>query len=95
MHQLEEIETRLQQLKVGVSNLVQLQQLEATTPSGDAAAASQEVMRLQAAADSFELELASRVMSWQHLQEPFWQAVRFGGLGLLVGWGLAWLVYGQ
>jgi hypothetical protein len=93
MEQLEKLETRLHQLKAGVSNLVQLQQLQTDTPSHDAQEASQAVVRLQADTESFELELASRVLSWQHLQEPFWQAVRFGGLGLVVGWFLAWLAY--
>jgi hypothetical protein len=91
--QLEGLEARLHQLKTGLSNLLQLQQAEADPPADDVQAAAQETLRLQEAAEAFELELASRVMPWQHLQEPFWQAVRFGGLGLLVGWFLAWLAY--
>ncbi|WP_017298625.1 hypothetical protein [Nodosilinea nodulosa] len=93
MHHLEGLEVRLHQLKAGVANLVQLQQLQAQVPAADAQRSAAEVTRLQEAADSFELELASRVVSWQNLKEPFWQAVRFGGLGVLVGWGLAWVVY--
>ena len=95
MQQLEGLEARLYQLKTGISNLLQLQQIEAATPREDAQRSTQDVAHLQEAADAFELELASRVVSWQHLQEPFWQAVRFGGLGLLAGWGLAWLVYAR
>ncbi|MBD2233078.1 hypothetical protein [Phormidium tenue] len=95
MHQLEGLEARLHQLKAGVSNLLQLQQIQADGAEKDAQHSAQEVMNLQEAADSFELELASRVVSWQHLQEPFWQAVRFGGLGLLLGWVLAWFVYAR
>jgi hypothetical protein len=94
MHQLEGLEERLHQLKSGLTNLVQLQQLEAAPPAADSQRAAQELQQLQAAADAFELELASRVLSWQHLQEPFWQAVRFGGAGIVVGWLLAWLVGG-
>lgn len=93
LHQLEGLEARLHQLKSGVSNLLQLQQLQTDLPDRDVQVVNQEVIHLQEAADTFELELASRVMSWQHLQEPFWQAVRFGGLGLVIGWFLAWLVY--
>ncbi|MBD1918001.1 MULTISPECIES: DUF2203 domain-containing protein [Cyanophyceae] len=95
MHQLEGLEARLHQLKVGVSNLLQLQQIPADGAQEDVQHSAQEVIRLQEAADNFELELASRVVSWQHLQEPFWQAVRFGGLGLLLGWALAWFVYAR
>jgi hypothetical protein len=91
MEQLEALETRLQQLKTGVANLIQLQQLQAV-PAEDARVV-QEVRHLQEAADRLEMDLASRVVSWDHLKEPFWQAVRFGGLGVLVGWLLGWLVY--
>jgi hypothetical protein len=95
MHQLEGLEARLHQLKAGVSNLLQLQQVQVDGTQEDAQHAAQEVLRLQEAADSFEMELASRVVSWQHLQEPFWQAVRFGGMGILLGWVLAWFVYAR
>ncbi|MGB3136109.1 MAG: hypothetical protein WBB18_04810 [Nodosilinea sp.] len=92
MQQLEGLEVHLHQLKTGVINLIQLQQLQTDVPTADAQRSAQEVARLQESVDSFEMELASRVVSWQHLQETFWQAVRFGGLGILTGWGLAWLV---
>jgi len=94
MHQLDGLEGRLRQLKTGIANLMQLQQIEAAPPAADRQGAAQEIARLQEAADAFELELVNRVVSWQHLQEPFWQAVRFGGLGLVVGWLLAWLARG-
>ncbi|TVQ08196.1 MAG: hypothetical protein EA368_12350 [Leptolyngbya sp. DLM2.Bin27] len=94
MQQIEGLEARLHQLKTGLANLVQLQQLEAAPPPVDGQTAAQELQRLQAAADAFELELASQVLSWQHLREPFWQAVRFGGAGIVLGWLLAWLVGG-
>lgn len=93
MQQLERLEGRLHQLKTGIGNLVELQQLQADVPLADVERSAQDVAQIQEAVDNFELELASRIVSWQHLQEPFWQAVRFGGLGLLVGWCLAWYVY--
>ncbi|WP_052050558.1 hypothetical protein [Leptolyngbya sp. KIOST-1] len=95
MQQLEGLELRLHQLKTGIANLLQLQHLQSDVPTADAQRSAQEVAHLQETADQFEMELASRVISWQHLQEPFWQAVRFGGLGLLIGWALAWLVYAR
>ncbi|MGF1520431.1 MAG: hypothetical protein ACFCVB_21895 [Nodosilinea sp.] len=95
MHQLDGLEGRLRQLKTGIANLIKLQQIDQAAPPGaDRQGTAQEVARLQEAADAFELELVNRVVSWQHLQEPFWQAVRFGGLGIVVGWLLAWLVRG-
>jgi DNA repair ATPase RecN len=32
-----------------------------------------------------ELNLESHLFRWQQLREPFWMAVRFGGLGVLLG----------
>ncbi|WP_346289492.1 DUF2203 domain-containing protein [Sphaerothrix gracilis] len=46
----------------------------------------QELARLQAELEQLELTLESRLVTWRNFQEPFWQAVRFGGLGLLLGW---------
>jgi hypothetical protein len=35
---------------------------------------------------SLEERLDSLMFDWRSLLEPFWQAVRFGGLGVIVGW---------
>lgn len=38
-----------------------------------------------------EVNLESRLFSWDGFREVFWQAVRFGGLGVVLGWLLkAW-----
>ncbi|MGA7938089.1 MAG: hypothetical protein WCA35_31360 [Kovacikia sp.] len=39
-----------------------------------------------------ELSLESRLFSWGSLKEPFWQIVRFGGLGVVLGWFLTFAV---
>lgn len=38
--------------------------------------------------EQLDLNLESRLFSWRSLREPFWLAVRFGGLGVLIGWFL-------
>jgi len=47
-----------------------------------------ELKRIQAELDEIEVNLESQLFSWGSLKEPFWQAVRFGGLGMLIGWML-------
>ncbi len=95
-HQAEQLEARLQHLKTGLSNLVQLSQVESTPAlNPDRQRAQAELAQLEEAVDRFELDLASRLFSWHHLQEPFWQAVRYGGLGLVGGWLLHWLAQGS
>jgi chromosome segregation ATPase len=97
MQRLEGLEHRLSQLKTGLSNLLQLQQLQEQSEShlADRQALSETLATLQQDIDEFELELATQTLGWQHVRETFWQAVRFGGLGVVMGWFLAWAVMGQ
>ncbi|HLO87821.1 MAG TPA: hypothetical protein VK203_22825 [Nostocaceae cyanobacterium] len=41
-----------------------------------------ELKRLQTQLEALELHLESQLLTWK----PFWQAVRFGGLGIIIGW---------
>ena len=92
-HQAHDLETRIQHLKAGIHNLGQLEQAQThPAPPEDRAIAQAELAQLQKAVDDFEVALASRVLGWQLFQEPFWQAVRYGGLGLVLGWLLHWLL---
>ncbi|PIG92816.1 DUF2203 domain-containing protein [Gloeocapsopsis sp. IPPAS B-1203] len=47
-----------------------------------------ELNRIKAELEEIEVNLESQLFSWGSLREPFWQAVRFGGLGILIGWML-------
>ena len=47
---------------------------------------TQEISSLQHRLETLELQLESQLFDWQALQEPFWQAVRFGGIGIVLGW---------
>lgn len=35
--------------------------------------------------EQLEADLESRLLSWSSLREPFWQIVRFGGIGVIIG----------
>lgn len=45
-----------------------------------------EVKRIKQQLDEIEVALESQLFSWVGLKEVFWQAVRFGGLGIILGW---------
>ena len=47
-----------------------------------------ERQRLQQQIDTLEETLEGKILAWETLKEPFWQALRFGGLGLVLGWFL-------
>ncbi len=45
-----------------------------------------ELRQIKQQLEVLELNLESQLFSWGSLKEPFWQAVRFGGLGVIIGW---------
>ncbi|NER21883.1 MAG: DUF2203 domain-containing protein [Symploca sp. SIO1C2] len=45
-----------------------------------------ELKRIKEQLETIELNLESQLFSWGSLKEPFWQAIRFGGLGIAIGW---------
>lgn len=51
-----------------------------------------ELKQIKEQLEALEVNLESQLFSWKSIKEPFWQAVRFGGLGVIVGWILKWLV---
>lgn len=48
----------------------------------------QDIKQIQQHLEELEFALESQLLSWDDFKEPFWQAVRFGGLGLVIGWFL-------
>lgn len=36
--------------------------------------------------EEIELRLESELFKWSSLKEPFWQIIRFGGVGIIIGW---------
>ena len=46
----------------------------------------QELKQIRQQIEDLELALESRLFSWNGLREVFWQALRFGGLGVILGW---------
>ena len=54
-----------------------------------------ELKALTTQLDELEMRLESRLLSWLGIRQYFWQIVRFGGMGILLGWGLAYLTIGD
>ncbi|QYX33001.1 hypothetical protein [Sphaerospermopsis torques-reginae] len=95
--ELEELETGLRLLKERYAQVQRDQQQKAQwqqeiknlkenknqTPEIKA-----ELKRLEKELEALEINLESQLFSWKSLNRPFWQAVRFGGLGIIIGWVL-------
>ncbi|MFB2938875.1 DUF2203 domain-containing protein [Aerosakkonemataceae cyanobacterium BLCC-F154] len=45
-----------------------------------------ELKRIQQELETMEINLESSLFSWSSLKEPFWMAVRFAGIGIVIGW---------
>ena len=45
-----------------------------------------ELKEVKTQLETIEVNLESQLFSVDVFKEPFWQAVRFGGLGIVVGW---------
>ena len=45
-----------------------------------------ELKQIQKQLEDLEIALESQLFSWNGLKEAFWQAVRFGGIGVIIGW---------
>lgn len=62
-------------------HLQELQQNKYQTPEIKA-----ELKHIQQQLQVLEINLESQLFSWGSLKKPFWQAVRFGGMGVIIGW---------
>ncbi|MFN6517811.1 MAG: hypothetical protein RMY29_025455 [Nostoc sp. CreGUA01] len=45
-----------------------------------------ELRQIKQQLETLELNLESQLFSWRSLKKPFWQVVRFGGMGVIIGW---------
>nr|WP_225938816.1 hypothetical protein [Kovacikia minuta] len=98
--EMEEVERSLHALKERYTQIQRDQQIQGQLQERTAQVKQQlqrspapelrtELKALQNRLDELELNLESRLFSWRSLQEPFWQIVRFGGVGIVIGWFLA------
>jgi chromosome segregation ATPase len=97
-HALAEVEQSLQSLKERYDQVKRDRQLQAELQhrreqikrelrSGSNRGSLQtELKQIKEQLETIELNLESKLFSWGSLREPFWQAVRFGGLGVVIGW---------
>jgi hypothetical protein len=51
-----------------------------------------ELENLETELRALELRLESELFSWDSWKQYFWQTVRFVGLGMAIGWGMAFYV---
>ncbi|MEO1145274.1 MAG: DUF2203 domain-containing protein [Cyanobacteria bacterium J06638_22] len=92
---LEQLQTRFLQVKQDRAEQRQLQQqlsqAEAALKQERSPALRSEAAQLKQKLEELEIALESQLLSWSWVREVFWQVVRFGGVGIIIGWLLrAW-----
>lgn len=45
-----------------------------------------ELKHIEQQLEVLEINLESRLLNWRSFKDPFWQIVRFSGLGVIIGW---------
>ena len=84
---LSELKERHAQVKRDYQRRIELQQRQERLKQQQQDNQSREPIKtqlrhIQQELDNLEVNLESRLLNWQ----PFWQAVRIGGLGVIIGW---------
>jgi predicted RNase H-like nuclease (RuvC/YqgF family) len=93
LHDLKERYTQVQQDEQTQAQLQERQeQLKRQMRRSPTAQLKAELKQLQTQLDELEVNLESHLFSWGSLREPFWQIIRFGGLGIVIGWSIAFAV---
>lgn len=87
---LEQLQARFLQVKQDRAEQRQLQQqlsqAEAALKQERSPALRSEVAQLKQKLEELEIALESQLLSWSWVREVFWQVVRFGGVGIIIGW---------
>jgi len=93
---LQELKERYTQVQQDEQTQIRLQerqeQIKRQRHRSPTADLKTELKHLQTKLDALEVNLESKLFSWGSLREPFWQIVRFGGLGMVIGWSIAFAV---
>ncbi|MDJ0633870.1 MAG: hypothetical protein QNJ34_11840 [Xenococcaceae cyanobacterium MO_188.B29] len=82
-----ELQERHAQVKQDYQKRIELEQQKETLKQQQEDNQAREPIKtqlryIQQELDNLEINLESRLLNWQ----PFWQAVRMGGLGVIIGW---------
>jgi hypothetical protein len=89
---LMEVRSRYEQVCEDTERRMELQERRSVLrPQGLPA----ELKQIEQELEVLEHRLESRIFAWNGLRRYFWQTVRFVGLGVAIGWGLAFVVQQQ
>lgn len=80
---LAETERSLSELKERYAQYLEIQD---KFPGSEAKSLRGALRTIQEKLEDLKVYLQFLMFNWSEAKEPFWQAVRFGGLGIVIGW---------
>jgi CHASE3 domain sensor protein len=90
---LQEFKVRYAQVQADQQRQQELQQrLSQVQQAPQSPQMQTEIQQIQQQLEALEVALESQLLSWSGFKEIFWQAIRFGGVGVAIGWLLAFAV---
>lgn len=89
---LKELKDRFAQVLQDQATLAELQSQRQQVKTEQPPAWKTELTQIEKQIEAIALNLESRLFKWRSFKEPFWQIIRYGGLGFTLGWLLhRWL----
>ncbi|TVQ63082.1 MAG: DUF2203 domain-containing protein [Spirulina sp. DLM2.Bin59] len=89
---LKELKDRFAQVLQDQATLAELQSQRQQVKTDKPPAWKTELAHIEKQIEAIALNLESRLIQWRSFKEPFWQIIRYGGLGFILGWLLhRWL----
>jgi hypothetical protein len=85
---LVELRERYQQVESDSALQIELQERSEKLRRSQLPEMKVELEHIQQQLEVLEINLESRLFRWRSLRDPFWQIVRFSGLGVIIGWSL-------
>jgi chromosome segregation ATPase len=88
------LKSRYAQVEQDQTRQVELQERQAALSDSPNLTTDQqtELEKVETELRELELRLESELFSWDSWKQYFWQTVRFVGLGVAIGWGMAFYV---
>lgn len=86
--QLSELKSRFAQVERDRDRLAERRAYSEELKQEKPTAWKTELRHVEEEINTLEVNLESQLINWQSFREPFWQIVRFGGLGIVLGWVL-------
>jgi chromosome segregation ATPase len=87
-----QLKTRYQQVQTDQARQTELTDRKAAINATSSPELTEELNAIETELHELEVRLESQLFSWDSWKQYFWQTVRFVGIGIAIGWGMAFYI---